>query len=156
MVHLMLFNLTAFNVKKYYDLDTVIIPYINDNWHALQLPPKVNIYLLNKLYYLISLFLFLQIFNVTKQERRDNILSVLTNNRNRFKCGREIKKRTTIWGLRVRLPPPAPCVTLPSDGTVTEDVIRERWQGRFLNIQLILFGDKCKFTLILLNSIHTI
>lgn len=37
----MLFNLTASNSKKYYDLDTVIIPYINDNWHALQLPPKV-------------------------------------------------------------------------------------------------------------------
>ncbi|GLV44079.1 Polycomblike [Carabus blaptoides fortunei] len=109
MVHLMLFNLTAFNVKKYYDLDTVIIPYVNDNWHALQLPPKI--------------------FSVSKSERRENILSVLTNNRNRFKCGREIKKRTTIWGLRVRLPPPAPCVTLPSIGTVTENCLRERWQG---------------------------
>lgn len=42
LVHLMLFNLTAYNSKKYYDLDTVIIPYINDNWHALQLPPKVR------------------------------------------------------------------------------------------------------------------
>lgn len=109
MVHLMLFNLTAFNVKKYYDLDTVIIPYVNDNWHALQLPPKI--------------------FNVSKTERRENILSVLTNNRNRFKCGREIKKRTTIWGLRVRLPPPAPCVTLPTTGVITEDALRERWQG---------------------------
>ncbi|CAH1983311.1 unnamed protein product [Acanthoscelides obtectus] len=109
VVHLMLFNLTAYNVKKYYDLDTVIIPYINDNWHALQLPPKIA--------------------NVTKSERRENILSVLTNNRNRFKCGREIKKRTTIWGLRVRLPPPAPCVTLPPTGPVTEDELRELWQG---------------------------
>jgi hypothetical protein len=42
LVHLMLFNLTAYNSKKYYDLDTTIIPYINDNWHALQLPPKVS------------------------------------------------------------------------------------------------------------------
>lgn len=42
LVHLMLFNLTAYNVMKYYDLDSVIIPYINDNWHALQLPPKVS------------------------------------------------------------------------------------------------------------------
>lgn len=41
LVHLMLFNLTVYNSKKYYDLDTIIIPYINDNWHALQLPPKV-------------------------------------------------------------------------------------------------------------------
>ena len=42
LVHLMLFNLTVYNSKKYYDLDTIIIPYINDNWHALQLPPKVR------------------------------------------------------------------------------------------------------------------
>lgn len=66
---------------------------------------------------------------MTKSERRENILSVLTNNRNRFKCGREIKKRTTIWGLRVRLPPPAPCVTLPSNGQIMEDELREMWQG---------------------------
>ncbi|XP_018328113.1 polycomb protein Pcl [Agrilus planipennis] len=109
LVHLMVFNLTAYHSKKYYDLDTVIIPYINDNWHALQLPPKI--------------------YNVSKVERRENILSVLTNNRIRFKCGREIKKRTTIWGLRVRLPPPAPCVTLPPTGPVCEQELRERWQG---------------------------
>ncbi|XP_057665252.1 PHD finger protein 19 [Diorhabda carinulata] len=109
LVHLMLFNLTAYNSKKYYDLDSVVVPYINDNWHALQLPPKIA--------------------NVSKSERRENIMSVLTNNRNRFKCGREIKKRTTIWGLRVRLPPPAPCVTLPPTGLVTEDDLRELWQG---------------------------
>ncbi|XP_050508202.1 polycomb protein Pcl [Diabrotica virgifera virgifera] len=109
LVHLMLFNLTAYNSKKYYDLDSVVIPYINDNWHALQLPPKIT--------------------NVSKSERRENIMSVLTNNRNRFKCGREIKKRTTIWGLRVRLPPPAPCVTLPFNGLVTEEDLREQWQG---------------------------
>lgn len=56
-------------------------------------------------------------------------MSVLTNNRNRFKCGREIKKRTTIWGLRVRLPPPAPCATLPANGQIFEDELREMWQG---------------------------
>jgi polycomb-like protein 2 len=41
IVHLALFNLTIFNAKKYYDLDTVIIPYVNNNWHTFQLPPKV-------------------------------------------------------------------------------------------------------------------
>ncbi|XP_030756320.1 PHD finger protein 1 [Sitophilus oryzae] len=113
LVHLMLFNLTVYNCKKYYDLDTVVIPYISDNWHALQLEPKMA--------------------NITKAERRDNILSVLTNHRNRFKCGREIKKRTTIWGLRVRLPPPAPCVVLPPPNRrVTELELRELWQGNRL------------------------
>lgn len=41
IVHLALYNLTIFNAKKYYDLDTVIIPYVNNNWHTFQLPPKV-------------------------------------------------------------------------------------------------------------------
>lgn len=72
---------------------------------------------------------FFQIFNVSTFERRENILSVLTNNRNRFKCGREIKKKTTIWGLRVRLPPPAHCISLPNMGPISEEELRERWQG---------------------------
>lgn len=43
LVHLMLYNLTVYNAKKYYDLDTVIIPYANDNWLTLQLPPRVGV-----------------------------------------------------------------------------------------------------------------
>lgn len=42
LVHLMLYNLTVYNAKKYYDLDTVIVPYANDNWYTLQLPPQVR------------------------------------------------------------------------------------------------------------------
>ena len=42
LVHLMLYNLTVYNAKKYYDLDTVIVPYANDNWNTLQLPPRVS------------------------------------------------------------------------------------------------------------------
>lgn len=78
---------------------------------------------------MVILIFFFQIANIDKSERRENILSVLTNNRNRFKCGREIKKRTTIWGLRVRLPPPAPCATLPASGQIIEEELREMWQG---------------------------
>lgn len=78
---------------------------------------------------MLYLYFLFEIANVSKSERRENIMSVLTNNRNRFKCGREIKKRTTIWGLRVRLPPPAPCVTLPPTSIVSEDNLKELWQG---------------------------
>lgn len=42
LVHLMLYNLTVYNAKKYYDLDTVIVPYAIDNWNTLQLPPRVR------------------------------------------------------------------------------------------------------------------
>lgn len=65
-----------------------------------------------------------QIRDVSAQVRRESILAMLTTNRNRFKCGREIKKRTTIWGLRVRLPPPCPIVALPATGEVDDFVLR--------------------------------
>ncbi|KAF5273081.1 hypothetical protein FQR65_LT04823 [Abscondita terminalis] len=121
LVHLMLFNLTAYNVMKYYDLDSVIIPYINDNWHALQLPPKI--------------------YNVSIYERRNNILSVLIHNRNRFKCGRELKRRTAIWGLRVRLPPPAPCIHVPTLGPINDEQLQQICQNsrklRFLPIDYV-------------------
>ncbi|XP_046984913.1 metal-response element-binding transcription factor 2 [Schistocerca americana] len=128
IIHLTLFNLTVYNAKKYYDLDTTIVPYVNNNWTAFQLPPKI--------------------LDIGVEERRDNILSVLTNNRNRFKCGREIKKRTTIWGLRVRVPPPAPTFTLPSVRPVSDAVLKERWMGnkrlKFLPPSLsALVSGKC-------------
>jgi hypothetical protein len=47
----------------------------------------------------------------------------------RFKCGREIKKRTTIWGLRVRLPPHAPSFSLPSVRPVSDALLKELWFG---------------------------
>ncbi|XP_046398166.1 uncharacterized protein LOC124164971 [Ischnura elegans] len=110
VVHLALFNLTVLNAKKYYDFDTLLIPYINQNWKYLQLPPKL--------------------LESNPEERKDDILSVLQNNRNKFKCGREIKKKTTIWGLRVRAPPPAPAYVLPPPNgePLDEDALSaERW-----------------------------
>ncbi|XP_034841456.1 polycomb protein Pcl [Maniola hyperantus] len=88
LAHLALFNLTAYNAPNYFDLDTVIMPYIMDNWHALQLPEKM--------------------WRTPVTERREKILTALTSSRKRFKCGREMKKRATIWGLRLRRPPPPP------------------------------------------------
>ncbi|XP_072936225.1 polycomb protein Pcl isoform X2 [Epargyreus clarus] len=88
LAHLALFNLTAYNAPNYFDLDTIIMPYIMDNWHALQLPEKM--------------------WRTPVNERRERILTALTSSRKRFKCGREMKKRATIWGLRLRRPPPPP------------------------------------------------
>ncbi|TGZ48158.1 polycomb protein Pcl [Temnothorax longispinosus] len=109
LVHLMLYNLTVYNAKKYYDLDTVVIPYANDNWMTLQLPPRIR--------------------DVSVEVRRETILTVLMSNRNRFKCGKEIKKRTTIWGLRVRLPPPSPFINFPMSGEIDDSVLRRCWAG---------------------------
>lgn len=88
LAHLSLYNLTAYNAPNYFDLDDVIMPYIMDNWHALQLPEKM--------------------WRTPVCERRERILTALTSSRKRFKSGREMKKRATIWGLRLRRPPPPP------------------------------------------------
>ena len=42
LVHLMLYNLTVYNAKKYYDLDEIIVPYANKHWELLQLPNNVK------------------------------------------------------------------------------------------------------------------
>lgn len=131
LVHLMLYNLTVYNAKKYYDLDTIIVPYANKHWNALQLPPRVSLVsfedTLERILWFNPIQYLSQIRDVSSQVRRDSILAILTNNRNRFKCGREIKKRTTIWGLRVRLPPPCPVVNLPASGIIDDSVLRMCW-----------------------------
>ena len=52
------------------------------------------------------------------------LIIYLTSHLPRFKCGREIKKKTSIWGLRVRVPPPVPAITLPYIGPITDDSIK--------------------------------
>ncbi|PSN45159.1 hypothetical protein C0J52_03935 [Blattella germanica] len=64
------------------------------------------------------------ILDVSVEKRREHVLSVLTNNRNR-----EIKKRTTIWGLRSRVPPHAPSFTLPNARPVSDALLKEFWLG---------------------------
>ncbi|XP_026481662.1 metal-response element-binding transcription factor 2-like [Ctenocephalides felis] len=109
IVHLLLFNLTSYNNIKYFDLDNVILPYAHDNWHALQLTPQMK--------------------DIPLAEMREQILYALSNNKNRFKCGRENKKKVTIWGLRERVPPPAPCISLNFSGVVTDANLREALKG---------------------------
>ncbi|XP_022115777.2 polycomb protein Pcl [Pieris rapae] len=110
LAHLALYNLTAYNAPNYFDLDTVIMPYIMDNWHALQLPEKM--------------------WRTPVNERRERILTALTSSRKRFKCGREMKKRATIWGLRLRRPPPPPLQLSALEQVqkgvpLTDDMVRE-------------------------------
>lgn len=42
LVHLVLFNLTVYKAKKFHDIETDILQYLNHNWNTLQLPPKVR------------------------------------------------------------------------------------------------------------------
>ncbi|KAK8721397.1 hypothetical protein OTU49_012695, partial [Cherax quadricarinatus] len=104
IVHLSIFNLTLQDSKTYFEYEETITQWINDNWELLQAP--------------------LGLQNMRVSERKHEVLRVLEGNRPRFKCGREIKKKTSIWGLRVRVPPPVPAITLPYVGPITEDSIK--------------------------------
>ncbi len=86
-LHLVLFNLTVVNNKKYHDLETSILPFFKRKWKCLQGPgtllkaARIEAEFMNRL---------------------------LCGNKTRFKCGSEIKKRSTFWGLRKVSPPAVP------------------------------------------------
>lgn len=43
LVHLLMYNLSLHNrQRRYFDVDGVIVPYAIDNWHTLQLTPRVS------------------------------------------------------------------------------------------------------------------
>lgn len=41
----------------------------------------------------------------------------------RFCSGKDLKKKTFVWGLRARVPPPVPIISIPQTGAVTNDVL---------------------------------
>ncbi|XP_076030555.1 polycomb protein Pcl isoform X2 [Oratosquilla oratoria] len=104
VVHLAIFNLTLQDSKTYFEFENSITQWINDNWECLQAPIGLQ--------------------NLQVHERMHEVLRVLEANRPRFKSGREIKKKTSIWGLRVRIPPPVPSITLPISGVINENSIK--------------------------------
>ncbi|XP_002435442.4 metal-response element-binding transcription factor 2 isoform X3 [Ixodes scapularis] len=88
ITHLTLYNLVMEHHKKYYELDEEIMPYLNSIWLALQLPSEI--------------------FRCSMRERRLNIYECLYGDSSRFKSGKEVKKRTSLWSLRDRCEPPDP------------------------------------------------
>ncbi|KAG4068729.1 hypothetical protein HA402_002420 [Bradysia odoriphaga] len=102
VVELILFNLTVYQNKRFYDVLRVIVPYARDNWSALQLSPNMK--------------------NMSFVDIRKEIIRVLNGQSSRFDCG--IDK--TAFGLRVRKPPSSPTVILPAGPIVTEEYIREQ------------------------------
>lgn len=93
ITHLTLYNLFMEHHKKYYDLEDEILPYLNSIWLALQLPSDI--------------------FRCSMRERRSNIQESLYGDKNRFKSGREVKKRNSLWCLRSREAPPTAGETVP-------------------------------------------
>lgn len=90
LVHLLLFNLTAYKAKNRFS-EADIVEYANLHWPFLQLPPKI--------------------FKVLESYRKEYILESLRKS-SRFKFAD--KNGTAGWGLRLRVPPSIPAITVPS------------------------------------------
>nr|XP_015926912.1 metal-response element-binding transcription factor 2 isoform X2 [Parasteatoda tepidariorum] len=104
IAHLVLFNLTVIHGKKFFEFDTKIMAFLKDNWSQFQIKGEV-------------------MSRMPVEEKKKKLLEALTNCKSRFTSGKEIKRKATVWGLRSRIPPPTPVVTLPESGTITNEVL---------------------------------
>ncbi|XP_026581380.1 PHD finger protein 1 isoform X1 [Pseudonaja textilis] len=89
VAHLILYHLSICCKKKYFDFEREILPFASENWDSLLLG---------------------ELSETPKGERYNQLLSALTSHKDRFISGKEIKKRKGLFGLHLRVPPPAPHV----------------------------------------------
>ncbi|KAM3843737.1 PHD finger protein 1 isoform 1-T1 [Vipera latastei] len=87
VAHLILYHLSICCKKKYFDFEREILPFASENWDSLLLG---------------------ELSETPKGERYSQLLSALTSHKDRFISGKEIKKRKGLFGLHLRVPPPAP------------------------------------------------
>ncbi|CAG0886361.1 unnamed protein product [Cyprideis torosa] len=86
--HLVLFNLTVIHRKEFFDLDKRILPFLHDNWTALQLPEQMT--------------------RLPQSEREKPVFNALLKSPLRFINGKDKKRSSSCWALRSRSPPAPP------------------------------------------------
>uniref|UniRef100_A0A8D2LS23 PHD finger protein 1 n=1 Tax=Varanus komodoensis TaxID=61221 RepID=A0A8D2LS23_VARKO len=96
VAHLILYHLSICCKKKYFDFEREILPFASENWDSLLLG---------------------ELSDTPKGERYSQLLSALTGHKDRFISGKEIKKRKGLFGLHLRVPPPAPQLPDGSGGS---------------------------------------
>lgn len=104
LAQLVLYNLTLLHKKKYYDFEEEILPNLTQNWNNYQVP---------------------HLSETTRSEKQERMLNALQSSKMRFVCGKEVKKKKNLWGLRVRTPPVSPTIVLPAIGQITDDVMND-------------------------------
>uniref|UniRef100_A0A2S2QAA0 Metal-response element-binding transcription factor 2 n=1 Tax=Sipha flava TaxID=143950 RepID=A0A2S2QAA0_9HEMI len=115
LVHLALFNMTAYKPQKYYDVDMNILPYLDNHWNSMYLPPKI--------------------LNVPVDDRKVYVVNALLKDTNqRFEY--QGKKPTNMWGLRLKLPPKPPRFSLPTQVPINENLLHHQLRNK-LNLNIL-------------------
>uniref|UniRef100_A0A8C8SHY9 PHD finger protein 1 n=1 Tax=Pelusios castaneus TaxID=367368 RepID=A0A8C8SHY9_9SAUR len=99
VAHLILYHLSICCKKKYFDFEREILPFASENWDSLLLG---------------------ELSDTPKRDRYSQLLSALSNHKDRFISGKEIKKRKGLFGLHMRVPPPAPQCPVGRDGSTAQ------------------------------------
>lgn len=99
VAHLILYHLSICCKKKYFDFEREILPFASENWDNLLLG---------------------ELSDTPKRDRYSQLLSALSSHKDRFISGKEIKKRKGLFGLHIRVPPPAPQCPGGHDGSTAQ------------------------------------
>ncbi|KAG1662689.1 Metal-response element-binding transcription factor 2 [Nymphon striatum] len=116
VAHLVIFNLTILHNRKYHEFSSAIVPFVNGNWELLQIP---------KLYQKGS-----------PSERTKKLLRAFQENEARFKCGREVKKKMSLWSLRQKVPPPVPVIEVSATGRIIDFIVNGAVKSKKKKIKL--------------------
>ncbi|XP_060093629.1 LOW QUALITY PROTEIN: PHD finger protein 1 [Heteronotia binoei] len=114
VAHLILYHLSICCKKKYFDFEREILPFASENWDSLLLG---------------------ELSDTPKGERYSQLLNALTTHKDRFISGKEIKKRKGLFGLHLRIPPPAPHTPPPGAPPLPRAVQIRRVSYSFLSGQ---------------------
>lgn len=115
LIHLVLYNLTKTGKKKYFDLDHSIMPFISQNWTRLQPAGEVTM--------------------LKPERRQERVSHILSHARKRFKSGKEVRKRGSLWALRIVEPPTPPyLIQLISSNENVNSSLNFHVKGRVLKV----------------------
>ncbi|CAL4163574.1 unnamed protein product, partial [Meganyctiphanes norvegica] len=108
IVHLAIWNLSYSkndnkNYGNLFEYEEQITPWVNKHWELLQCPPEI--------------------YNIPVKDRAHYILLALQGNSNKFKCGKEVRKKTSTWALRGKEPPSVLEIILPPESPFTEELM---------------------------------
>ena len=121
MIALVINNLALQHQKRFFELSTEIVPFIQNNSNMLKMSEDIQ--------------------KLTERELQDRISAVLKTNDNRFINGREVRKRAGQWALRMPFPFEKPLIFAPpfalqsSSSTPTSPVSSPTIPGKCSSIE---------------------